>query len=229
MVTNDQILNRLESMKDVKYADFQAKLTPGLDRARFIGVRTPDLRAYAKELLKSGGYEEFLEVLPHEYFDEMQLHAFIISGIKDFDRCMELLETFLPHIDNWATCDQLSPAVFRKHKTELLPCIDRWLCSDKTYTVRFGIGMLLEHFLGDEFDPSYMDKVAAIRSDEYYINMMIAWYFATALAKQYDTAVEYLREGRLDVWTHNKAIQKAIESRRISPEEKEYLRTLKRK
>ena len=119
MVTNDQILNRLESMKDVKYADFQAKLTPGLDRARFIGVRTPDLRAYARELLKSGGYEEFLEVLPHKYFDEMQLHAFIISGIKDFDRCMELLETFLPHIDNWATCDQLSPAVFRKHSRGL--------------------------------------------------------------------------------------------------------------
>ena len=238
-----EIQRRLREMQDVKYADFQNALIPGQERERAIGVRTPQLRALAKELAKAareGGPSadecaRFLEVLPHKYFDEMQLHAFIISGIKDFDTCMSEVERFLPYVDNWATCDQLSPKMFAKKKAgrlvyrdELLRHIDSWLDSELTYTKRFGIGMLMQHYLGEEFDTEYMDRVAAIRSDEYYINMMIAWYFATALAKQYDAALKVLLDGRLDRWTHNKTIQKAVESRRITDEQKAYLRSLKR-
>ena len=223
------IQKHLRKMRDAKYADFQARLTPGVEPERFIGVRTPQLRTFAKELVRTGGYDDFLEDLPHKYFDENQLHAFIISALKDYDQCIEKTETFLPYINNWATCDQLSPKVFAKHKPELLKHIDRWLDSGLTYTVRFGTGMLMEHFLGDDFDKSYMDRVADIRSEEYYVNMMTAWYFATALAKQYDSAVRILLDSRLDVWTHNKTIQKAVESRRITDEQKAYLKTLKRK
>ena len=231
-----EIQKRLRNMSDEKYADFQAKLTPGIDRDRFIGVRTPQLRAFAKELVKGRSedispetVEQFLAQLPHKYFDENQLHAFMISEIKDFDRCMDMTETFLPYVNNWATCDQLSPKVFAKHKAELLDHIYRWIDSGETYTIRFGIGMLMEHFLDGDFDVSYLERVAQIRSEEYYVNMMIAWYFATALAKQYGPALAMIEENRLDLWTHNKAIQKAIESRRITPEQKEYLRSLKRK
>ena len=222
-----EIQKRLRDMRDAKYADFQAKLTPGVEPERFIGVRTPQLRAYAKELVRSGGYEGFLDDLPHRYFDENQLHAFIISEIKDYDRCMEMTEIFLPYVNNWATCDQLSPKVFARHKEDLLRHAAEWIGSADTYTVRFGIGMLMQHFLDKDFDTSYMDMVAGILSDEYYINMMRAWYFATALAKQYDAALAVLKEHRLDVWTHNRTIQKATESRRITDEQKEYLRTLK--
>ena len=230
------IQRRLREMQDTKYAGFQMALIPGMERERAIGVRTPQLRALAKELYKASQkgdeaarreLEEFIGTLPHKYFDEMQLHAFIISEIKDFALCMAETERFLPHVDNWATCDQLSPKVFRKHKQELLSHIDCWLGSEHTYTVRFGMGMLMQHFLDEDFDISYMDRIAEIRSDEYYINMMIAWYFATALAKQPEPALAVLKEQRLAKWTHNKAIQKAIESRRITDEQKEYLRTLK--
>ncbi len=233
-----EIQRRLREMQDVKYADFQNALIPGQERERAIGVRTPQLRAFAKELAKNsddGIVVSFLDELPHRYFDEMQLHAFIISGIKDFDECMREVERFLPYVDNWATCDQLSPKVFAKKKNgrlvyrdELLEHIDSWLDSELTYTKRFGIGMLMQHYLGEEFDTEYMDRVAAIRSDEYYINMMIAWYFATALAKRYDAALKVLLDGSLDKWTHNKTIQKAVESRRITDEQKAYLRSLKR-
>ncbi len=238
-----ELQRRLREMQDAKYGDFQAALIPGMDRERLIGVRTPQLRAFAKELVKEkrdGGPSanrctEFLSVLPHKYFDEMQLHAFVISGIKDFDECMEEVERFLPHVDNWATCDQLSPKVFAKKKNgrlvrgaDLLDHIDLWLDSDETYTVRYGIGRLMAHFLDEEFDPAWMERVASIRSDEYYINMMIAWYFATALAKQPDAAMAVIKGGRLDKWTHNKAIQKAIESRRITDEMKAYLRSMRR-
>lgn len=234
-----EIQQRLREMQDVKYADFQIALIPGKEREGTIGVRTPQLRTLAKELYRSADHdnacEDFLAVLPHKYFDEMQLHAFIISEIKDFDVCMSEVERFLPHVDNWATCDQLSPKVFGKkkggrlvHGEALLEHIDGWLDSDLTYTKRFGIGVLMQHFLGEEFDQLYMDRIAAIRSDEYYINMMIAWYFATALAKQYDAALGVLLDGRLDKWTHNKTIQKAVESRRITDEKKAYLRNLKR-
>jgi 3-methyladenine DNA glycosylase AlkD len=237
------IYDRLLGMRDAEYADFQAKLTPGVEPWRFIGVRTPQLRALAKDIVrgKADGIDaeltaRFLAELPHEYFDENQLHAFIISEIKEFNECVAMTEAFLPYVNNWATCDQLSPKVFAKKKggrlvygAELLRHIDRWLCSDETYTVRFGIGMLLAHYLDGDFDPAWMDRVAEIRSGEYYINMMIAWYFATSLAKQWDAAHDVLIHNRLDEWTHNKTIQKAVESRRITDEQKAYLRTLKRK
>ena len=219
----------LFKLQDVKYRDFQKKLIPTVDPDTVIGVRTPDLRKLAKKMRGTPEAEAFMEVLPHEYFDENQLHAFLISEEKDYDRCIRRVEAFLPYIDNWATCDQLSPKVFKKHKDELLTRIRMWMKSDYTYTIRFAIGMLMQHFLDEDFDLQYPDMVAQIRSEEYYVNMMIAWYFATALAKQYEAAVSYLETQKLDVWTHNKAIQKARESYRITPEQKEYLKSLKRK
>jgi 3-methyladenine DNA glycosylase AlkD len=200
---------------------------PTIDASTAIGVRTPALRALAKKLVKREDVGLFLSDLPHAYFDENQLHAFIVSELRDFTACLQEVERFLPYVDNWATCDQMSPKVFKKHREELLDPIKRWISSDATYTVRFGVGMLMEHYIDDDFDPSYLDMVAAVRSEEYYIRMMVAWYFATALAKQYDAALPYLTDQRLDPWTHNKTIQKAIESRRISPEQKDYLRGLK--
>ncbi|MCR5291411.1 MAG: DNA alkylation repair protein [Eubacterium sp.] len=223
----DEILSVLYKKQDLKYRDFQGKLIPPKTVDDMIGVRTPELRKYAKELLKREDIEEFLEILPHEFFDEYQLHAFIISGIKDYDKCMEEVDKFLPYVDNWATCDQLSPKVFKKHRPELLKQIKKWIKSKETYTVRFAIGMLMEHFLDEDFDIKYPEMVAKVRSDEYYINMMIAWYFATALAKQYDSILPFIEEKKLDKWTHNKAIQKSVESYRITPEQKEYLKTLK--
>ena len=219
---NEDILKKLYSLQDIKYRDFQGKLLPTVDSKTIIGVRTPDLRALAKELAKQEDIGTFLEALPHTYFDENQLHAFILSELKDYDRCIQGVNTFLPYIDNWATCDQLSPKAFKKHKTELLKEIKNWLRSDKTYTVRFGIGMLMQHYLDDDFNSAYPKLVAAIKSEEYYINMMIAWYFATALAKQYDAIIPYIEQKKLDPWTHNKAIQKAVESYRIKAEQKEY-------
>ena len=224
----DQIRAELFRLQDTKYRDFQYKLIPTADPETVIGVRTPELRKYAKQLWKEGDVSGFLEDLPHSYFDENQLHAFIISEIKDYDRCIEEVNRFLPYVDNWATCDQLSPKVFGKHRDELLEHIRVWLKSDQTYTVRFGIGMLMQHFLGDRFEITYPEMVAGIRSEEYYINMMIAWYFATALAKQYDRIIPFIENRRLDRWTHNKAIQKSVESYRITPEQKEYLRSLKK-
>ena len=225
----EQIRTTLFTIQDILYRDFQSKLIPNVAAEAFIGVRTPQLRKYAKQLAKEEGVEAFLRDLPHRYFDENQLHAFIISEIKDFDRCMDETERFLPYVDNWATCDQLSPKTFIKHRAELLRHIRVWIKSDKTYTVRFGIGMLMQHFLDGDFDTEYPDLAAKIRSDEYYVNMMIAWYFATALAKQYAAVLPYIEKNRLDRWTHNKAIQKATESYRITPEQKKYLKSLKRK
>lgn len=223
----DGIRSELFRLQDEEYRDFQAKLIPTVAAGTMIGVRTPELRRLAKLLAKREDIGEFLSRLPHEYFDENQLHGFIVSELKDYGRCMAEVERFLPFVDNWATCDQMSPKVFGKHRQELLACVRKWLASDKTYTVRFAVGMLMEHFLDEDFDVSYLDMAAGIRSGEYYINMMIAWYFATALAKQYAAALPFIEEKRLDPWTHNKAIQKAIESRRITPEQKAYLRSLK--
>lgn len=222
-----EIRDELFSLQDEKYRDFQAGLIPGKGTDVMIGVRTPALRKLAKELLKKGDVTEFLRDLPHKYFDEDQLHAFILSEIKDYDVCINEVGLFLPYVDNWATCDQMSPKVFKKHKEELLIHIKSWINSDKTYTVRFAIGMLMQHYLDDDFSPVYPEMVSAIKSDEYYINMMIAWYFATALAKQYDEIIPYIEEKRLDPWTHNKAIQKSVESYRITQEQKDYLKTLK--
>ena len=226
MIT-EEIKQRLFSLQDEPYRDFQVKLIPTIDPKTMIGVRTPALRKLAKELSKDPDITEFLTSLPHEYFDENQLHAFLISEIKDYEKCIAQTEKFLPFINNWATCDQLSPKVFKKHKQELLSHIQTWIRSEETYTVRFGIGMLMQHFLDDDFDPEYLELVAGIRSEEYYVNMMIAWYFATALAKQYDAVLPYLEQKKLAPWTHNKAIQKARESYRVSAEQKEYLKSLK--
>ena len=223
----DEIRKTLFALQDIKYRDFQAELIPGKTADVMIGARTPELRKLAKDLLKREDIGGFLEDLPHEYFDENQLHAFIISGMKDYRECMEEVCRFLPYVDNWATCDQMSPKVFKKHRPALANQADRWLDSDETYTVRFGIGMLMEHFLDEDFEIKYPERIADLRSDEYYVNMMIAWYFATALAKQYDAIIPYIENRRLDSWTHNKTIQKAIESYRITPEQKEYLRTLR--
>ncbi|MBE6029315.1 MAG: DNA alkylation repair protein [Clostridiales bacterium] len=218
----------LFKLQDVEYRDFQKKLIPTVDPDTVIGVRTPELRKLAKQMRGTPEADAFLEVLPHEFFDENQLHAFLISEEKDYDRCIRRVEVFLPHIDNWATCDQMSPKVFKKHKDDLLTRIRKWMKSDHPYTVRFAIGMLMQHYLDDDFDSIYPEMVSKIRSEEYYVNMMIAWYFATALAKQYEAAVPYLEKQKLDVWSHNKAIQKARESYRITSEQKEYLKTLKR-
>ena len=221
------IQRELFQMQDAAYRDFQKKLIPAVAEDKVIGVRTPELRKFAGRLRKEAGTEAFLKELPHFYFDENQLHAFIISGEKDFDRCMSEVERFLPYVDNWATCDQMSPKVFCKNKKELFYHIEKWICSEHVYTVRFAVGMLMQHFLEDDFDVKYPEMVSQIRSEEYYINMMRAWYFATALAKQYDALLPFIEEKRLDEWTHNKTIQKAVESYRITKQQKEYLKTLK--
>ena len=214
-------------LQDLKYRDMQVKIIPTVDPELIIGVRTPELKTMAKEILKAKDYKEFLGGLPHRYFEENQLHAFIISGIRDLNECMEELVEFLPYVDNWATCDQMSPKIFKKHKEEVLTHIEEWLGSEKTYIVRFGIRMLMGHFLDDDYDHAYPEMVAKLRSEEYYINMMIAWYFATALAKQYESILPFIEEKRLDDWTHNKAIQKSVESYRITDEHKMYLKSLK--
>ncbi len=226
---NSEIVSRLFEMVDEEYRIFHLKLIPGVEPERVIGVRTPELRSYARELIKSKKTDEFLLSLPHYYFDEDRLHAFIVSLIKDFDECIMRVEEFLPFVDNWAVCDQMLPKVFGKNREKLLPYAENWLNSSRTYTVRFGIGVLMNHFLEDLFDISHAEKVAAIKSDEYYVNMMRAWYFATALAKQYDAVLPFIKEKKLDDFTHNKTIQKAIESYRITPEQKDYLKTLKTK
>ncbi|MGN1339613.1 MAG: DNA alkylation repair protein [Oscillospiraceae bacterium] len=223
-MTTEELHRRLFSLQDEKYRDFQRRLIPNIPPESVIGVRTPALRALAKEM---GGGEEFLLELPHRYFEENQLHAFVISGMKDFERCIERLDEFLPFVDNWATCDQMTVKLFRKHTGELIGHVRGWIASGRTYTVRYGLGCLMNFYLDREFRAEYLELASGVRSDEYYVNMMVAWYFATALAKQYDAALPYLENRRLDEWTHRKAIQKAIESYRITDEQKAYLRTLK--
>lgn len=223
----NKIQKELFYMQDKEYRDFQVKLIPGSSIDKMIGVRTPELRKYAKKLVKENNYESFLNSLPHEYFDENQLHAFILSELKDYEECITAIKVFLPYVDNWATCDQMSPKVFKKHKEELLKEIKVWIKSKETYTIRFGIGMLMQYFLDEDFKKEYLDLVSKIKSKEYYVNMMIAWFFATALAKQYKETIPYIENNVLEKWTHNKTIQKAIESYRITEEQKEYLRSLK--
>lgn len=214
-------------MADEQYRDFNSKLIPTVDPADIMGVRTPELRKYAKELIKREDTELFLDELPHRYYDENQLHAFIVSEIKEYAICIRRVCEFLPYVDNWATCDQMSPRVFQKHKRELLGNIRKWVDSDHTYTVRFGIGMLMRHFLDEDFSTEYPEIVIGIRSGEYYVNMMRAWYFATALAKQYDSVLPVIENRQLDPWTHNRTIQKSVESRRITSEQKTHLKSLR--
>lgn len=224
----ENIKRKLFEMQDKDYQEFQSKLLPTIDSKKMIGVRTPELRKYAKRLIKED-YKSFLDELPHNYFDENQLHAFIISEIKDYNECINYIDKFLPYVDNWATCDQLSPKIFKKNKDLLLDKIKEWIKSKDTYTIRFGIGMLMQYYLDDNFKDKYLEWIISIKSNEYYVNMMIAWFFATALAKQYDSVIKVIEEKKLDVWIHNKTIQKAVESYRITNEQKEYLKKLKRK
>lgn len=224
----DKIKEKLFKLQDKKYQEMQYKIIPNIDNSTIIGVRTPELRSFAKELIKQD-YKTFFNELPHKYFDENQLHAFIISEIKDYDECISYINKFLPYVDNWATCDQLSPKVFKKNIDKLLDEIKIWIKSKETYTIRFGIGCLMQYYLDDNFKEEYLNLVSKIKSTEYYVNMMIAWYFATALAKQYDSTIKIIESNKLDLWVHNKTIQKAIESYRITDKQKEYLRSLKRK
>ncbi len=222
-----QIRQRLFEMQDLGYRDFHAALIPNVDKETIIGVRTPALRKYARELRGSAEAEEFLRELPHEFYDENNLHGMLISEMKDYADCIAALDRFLPCVNNWATCDLTSPKVFKKHRVELSADIRRWIASGETYTVRFGMEMLMTHFLDEDFKEEYLAWVADVRSEEYYVRMMQAWYFATALAKQYEAAVVYIEQKRLERWTHNKAIQKARESFRVGDERKAYLKTLK--
>lgn len=224
----NKIQKELFKYKDAKNADFQRKLTPGVDKDKFIGVRVPNARKVAKLALQKYDYEEFLNVLPHTYFDENLLHSILLSEIKDYDKCMKYIDEFLPYVDNWAVCDTISPKCFKKHKEDLLKKIKVWAKSKHVYTCRFGIDMLMTFYLDEDFKPEYLAIPSKIHSKEYYINMMIAWYYATALAKQWDDTIIYLEENKLDTWVHNKTIQKAIESYRISDKQKDYLRTLRR-
>ncbi len=221
----NNITAQLFALQDKTYGDFQSKLIPTVPRETIIGVRTPDLRKMAKQISRAPSAQAFLQAVPHRYFDENQLHAFILSEEKDFEACVAELERFLPYIDNWATCDQLSPRCFKRHTQELIPHIRRWMSSSRTYTKRFGILTLMRYFLDKDFRPEHLEWVSSIRSDEYYIRMMQAWFFATALAKQWEATLPYIRQRRLDSVTHGKTIQKAIESFRLTPEQKQILRT----
>ena len=221
------ISEKLFALQDKTYQAFQSKLMPTISPETIIGVRTPLLRKLAKELAGTPQAEYFLRCQPHEYYEENNLHAFLVEKIRDYDTALTETERFLPYIDNWATCDCFCPKIFAKHKAELLVSIRRWLNSDQIYTVRYAMGMLMRYYLDEEFRPEYLAWVAGVHSEEYYLNMMRAWYFATALAKQPDAALPWLTEQRLDVWTHNKTIQKAVESFRIPTEMKQQLRELR--
>ena len=223
----DAIRAQLFALQDKEYQVFYSRLMPTLPPETVIGVRVPLLRRLAKQLADTPEAEVFLQELPHFYYEENALHAFLLEPVRDYGTALAATERFLPYVDNWAVCDSFSPKVFAQHKPELLSAIRRWLSSDQVYTVRYGIGMLMRYYLDEQFKPEYPKKVAEVKSDEYYVNMMRAWYFATALAKRYDQIIPYLEEKRLDTWTHNKTIQKAIESYRITPEQKSYLRTLR--
>ena len=217
----------LFTMQDLKYRDFHAKLMPTVEKESVIGVRVPVLRTYAKKFGKTEEAKQFLKILPHQYYEENNLHMMLVAQIKDYESCLAEVERFLPYVDNWATCDLPAPKCFEKHKKELIAVIRKWISSEKTYVVRYGIGLLLRLYLDADFDPAYLELVTAVQSEEYYVNMMIAWYLATALAKQWEETIPYLEERRLSEWVHRKTIQKAVESYRITKEKKEYLRSLR--
>ena len=218
---------RLFAMQDRQYAEFQSKLTPGVPPESVIGVRVPLLRKFAKEFAKEVEVNDFVHQLPHRYYDENMLHSLLISQVKDYEECISLTDAFLPYVDNWAVCDIMSPKVFAKHKAALTEKINTWCSSRHAFTCRFGIETLMSHYLDKDFKAEYLEIPASVRSEEYYVKMMVAWFFATALAKQWDATIPYIEQKRLAPWTHNKTIQKAIESYRISPGQKDYLRTLK--
>lgn len=227
--TEKIVRKALFSMQDTGYKAFHEKLIPTIEPERVIGVRIPELRKYARKFAKAPEAEEYLLMLPHYYYEENNLHAFVIETIKDYERAMEETERFLPYVDNWATCDSFSPKIFKKYPEQVYEKAKKFIVSGKTYMIRYGVGLLMTNFLDEEFRPEIPQLVADIVSEEYYVNMMCAWYMATALSKQEEIILPYLIENRLSVWVHNKTIQKAVESRRISPEMKKYLRTLRRK
>ena len=221
------VYERLAACGDEQYRDFQSKLVPNIPKETVLGVRTPDMRRIAKEIRGTEEAEGFLAELPHKFYEENLVHFFLIAMIKDFDQCVQAVETFLPYVDCWPVCDQSTPKVFAKNHEKLLPLIRKWMDSDRVYTARFGIRMLMNEFLGDDFKPEYLAWVAGVPGEDYYIRMMVAWYFATALAKQYDESVVYIEKRRLEPWTHKKAIQKAVESFRVTEAHKEYLKMLR--
>lgn len=224
MMTIYEILIKYQ---DEKYRDFQSALVPNIDKELMIGVRTPDMKKIAKDLYNDGKTQLFLKSLPHKYYEENLIHMFLISMIKDFDECIKELEIFMPYIDCWPVCDQSSPKVFKKNHEKLLPLIKKWISSNHVYTIRYGIRILMNEFLDDDFKEEYLELVSNIQGEDYYLKMMIAWYFATALAKQYDSSIKYIEKHTLDEWTHKKTIQKALESYRVSDEHKVYLKTLR--
>ncbi len=221
------VYEELCKVKDDKYKEFQSALVPNISKDTILGVRTPEMRKIAKDMFNTDEGKKFLKKLPHKYYEENLVHFFMIAMIKDFDECVKETERFLPYIDCWPVCDQSSPKAFKKKHDELLPLIKKWIDSDHVYTSRFGMRMLMNEFLGEDFKPEYLKWVASKKGEHYYLKMMIAWFFATALAKQYDASIIYFEEYRLDEWTHKKAIQKAIESYRVCEEHKEYLKSLK--
>lgn len=220
----DDIRKKLMSMADANYKDFSSKLMPTVDKETVMGVRVPLLRSFAKNLTD---YDDFLNDLPHKYFEENNLHAFLIEREKSFDKCIEKLESFLPYVDNWATCDGMKPKALKNEPQKLMIYIDKWIHSSHIYTVRYAINLLMSFYLDDNFDKAHLRLVADIKSQEYYVNMMRAWYFATALAKRYEDTLPYIKDGCLDKWTHNKTIQKSIESYRINKQQKDCLRSLR--
>lgn len=219
-----KLQKQLFELQDLKYRDFHSKLMPETDKETVIGIRTPVLRKFAKEFAGTSEAEVFLRQLPHRYYEENNLHMMLITGIKDYEKCMEEIQRFLPCIDNWATCDYPAPKCFARHKDQVLEEAKRWISSGETYVIRYGIGMLMRLFLDEDFSSEYLEMAAAVQSQEYYVNMMIAWYFATALAKQWDATVPYIEQHKLSDWVHRKTVQKAVESYRITPEQKEYLK-----
>ena len=223
----NNIETKLMKVKDDKYKEFQAKLVPNIDSDTILGIRTPEMRKIAKELFESNNFDSFLNELPHKYYEENLIHFFVISMIKDFNKCIEEVERFLPYVDCWPVSDQATPKSFRKNHDKLLPHIKKWIKSKHVYTSRFGIRMLMNEYLGDDFRKEYLELVSSVKSNDYYLKMMVAWYFATALAKKYDETIPFFENHLLDEWVHKKAIQKAIESYRVSEEHKKYLRGLK--
>ena len=221
------VYEKLLTVKDDEYREFQVKLVPNISPDSILGVRTPDMRKIAKEVSQSDERDSFLKELPHKYYEENLVHFFIISTIKDFDECIAAVETFLPYIDRWPVSDQSSPKVFKKNHNKLIPYIRKWIASDHVYTARFGIRMLMNEYLGEDFKEEYLELAASNKGEDYYLKMMVAWYFATALAKRYDESVKYIEERKLDEWVHKKAIQKAVESYRVSDEHKQYLKSFR--
>lgn len=225
--SRSELQKQLFELQDINYREFHSKLMPGIDKETVIGIRVPVLRKFAKQFAKTEAAEQFIRELPHTYYEENNLHMMLITAIPDYEKCLSEVQRFLPYINSWATCDFSEPKCFAKHKQELLPEIQSWMASGETYTVRYGIGMLMRLYLDADFSPEYIEWVTGVKSEEYYVNMMIAWYLATALAKQWESTIPYLEERRLSEWVHRKTIQKAVESYRITEEQKVYLRGLR--